>query len=145
MGQLPNRPTLPRALCPGPQTLPQAPCPGPKHSIAFPLTYPSLDLALLCCLWAWFILPYTLYMATIYYTGVNKKPLAGLFRTDSFRTKIDHRQFQKFLLVIDSFGPNRCGKICAEVLSHLTNYDGELINQLTRTPESPLYRKHNAS
>ena len=29
-----------------------------------------------------------------------------------------YRQFQKCLLVIDSFGPNRCGKICTEVLSH---------------------------
>ena len=40
-----------------------------------------------------------------------------LFRTDSFKTHIDsfkthidYRQFQKFLLVVDSFGPNRCGK-----------------------------------
>ena len=29
---------------------------------------------------------------------------------------------------MDSFGPNRCGKIFAEVLSHFTNYDGEVIN-----------------
>ena len=32
-----------------------------------------------------------------------------------FRTLIYYRPFQKFLLVIDNFGPNRFGKICAEV------------------------------
>ena len=39
--------------------------------------------------------------------GWIKSPLPVLFRTDSFKT---HRQFQKSILVIDSFGPNRCGK-----------------------------------
>ena len=38
--------------------------------------------------------------------GVNKKPFAWPFQA---------RQFQKFLLVTDNFGPNRFGKICAEV------------------------------
>ena len=43
--------------------------------------------------------------------GWIKSRLPVLFRTDSFRTKADlYRQFQKFLLVIDSFGPNICKK-----------------------------------
>ena len=84
-------------------------------------------------------------VASDWQQGWIKSSLPVLFRTDSFRTQIDYRQFQKFLLVIDSFGPNICGKICTEVLSHFTNYDGEVINQLTHTPESPLYWKRNAS
>ena len=47
--------------------------------------------------------------------GWIKSCLPGLFRPDSFRTLIYYRQFQKFLLVKDNFGPNRFGKICAEV------------------------------
>ena len=42
--------------------------------------------------------------------GWIKNRLPVLFRIDSFKTQIDYRQFQKILLVIDSFGPNRCGK-----------------------------------
>ena len=42
--------------------------------------------------------------------GWIKSCLPVLFRTDSFKTEIDNRQFQKSLLVIDSFGPIRCGK-----------------------------------
>ena len=58
-------------------------------------------------------------------TGVNKKPSSVLFRTDSVRTPIYYRQFQKFLLVIDRFRPNNVEiyghwprhtrNICAEV------------------------------
>ena len=47
--------------------------------------------------------------------GWIKSRLPGLFRPDSFRTLMYYRQFQKFLLVTDNFGPNRFGKICAEV------------------------------
>ena len=80
-------------------------------------------------------------------TGVNKKPFAFPFQDRQFQNPDpDYRQFQKFLLVTDSFGPKRCGKICAEVLLHVTNYDGEVINHShTHTPESPLYLKRNAS
>ena len=42
--------------------------------------------------------------------GWIKSCLPVLFRTDSFKTQIDYKQFQKFLLAIDSFGPNKCGK-----------------------------------
>ena len=54
---------------------------------------------------------------TLTIQGWIKSRLLVLFRTDSFKTHIDsfkthidYRQFQKFLLVVDSFGPNRCGK-----------------------------------
>ena len=60
--------------------------------------------------------------------------MSVLFRTD----RIDYRQLQILLLLIDSFGPNRFGKICAEVLSHFTNYDGEVINH-SHTHLSLLY------
>ena len=66
---------------------------------------------------------YSRYRRIICTQGWIKSRLSVLFRTDSFRTQIYYRQFQKFLLVIDSFRPNRCGqiwpchtqKICAEV------------------------------
>ena len=66
-----------------------------------------------------------------------------------------YRQFQKFLLVIDSFGPNRCRKYVLKSLrilgqrkyttSNSERYDGEVIYQLTLTPESPLHWGHNVS
>ena len=51
-----------------------------------------------------------LFLYEIWGQGWIKSRLPVVFRTDSFKTPIDSRQFQKFLLVIDSFGPNRCGK-----------------------------------
>ena len=44
-------------------------------------------------------------------TGVNKKPLVC-----PFQDRQTYKQFQKFLLVRDSFGPNRCKKICVEAI-----------------------------
>ena len=45
-----------------------------------------------------------------FWAAVKKSRVFVLFRTDSFKTHIDYRQCQKFLLVVDSFGPSRCGK-----------------------------------
>ena len=70
--------------------------------------------------------------------GWIKSRLPVLFRTDSFKTHIDYRQFQTFLLVIDSFGLNRCGKYVLKSFRIL-------INQPAHTSESVLYWKSNAS
>ena len=70
--------------------------------------------------------------------GWIKSRLPVLFRTDSFKTQIDYRQFQKFWLVMDSFGPNRWEKY--ELKSFCI-----LIYQPLHTPESLLYWKSNAS
>ena len=53
-----------------------------------------------------------------------------------------YRQFQKFLLVIDSFGPNRCRKYVLKIMMVMVMM---VIYQLTHAPESPLYWRHNAS
>ena len=109
--------------------------PKPRYKVQCKLKYLAVDNFISC----------KRFIHISFGPGVNKKPLvcpfqdmSVLFRTDSFKTQIDFRQFQKFLRVIDRFGPNRCGKICDEALSHFTNYDVEVINH-SHTPESPLY------
>ena len=42
--------------------------------------------------------------------GWIKIRLSVFFRTDSLRTQTDYRHLQEFVLVMDSVGPNRCGK-----------------------------------
>ena len=57
-------------------------------------------------------------------SGVNKKPFACPFQFQfQFQFQNPNRQFPKCLLVIQFWTKQ---KICAEVLSHFTNYDGEV-------------------